>query len=124
MQTLNPETLVGYSNDDAARKRLEGRFLIPGLLGFVLFSGGLAWSVFIEKPNAFIFTALAAGAVCLITCVLGMRFSTPTSSSGRPMKKFWVDRANSYGHEMIFVCDDTKTYFRKAFAKNSKAKIL
>jgi len=124
MQSLDPDALVGYLNDDAARKRFERRFRIPGLLGFVLFGGGIAWSVFIEKPNAFVFAGLAVGAVCLIICVLGMRFLTPTSSSGRPMKKFWVDRSNSYGHEMIFVCEDTKTYFRRVFAKNAKVRIL
>ena len=124
MQSLDPTTLVGYTKDDLAKKRFDARFRIPALLGLILFCGGGLWLVVTKQPTTFIFAVLAGGSLCLIVSVLGIRFLTPTSSSGRPMKKFWVDRSNSYGHEMIFVCDDTKTYFRRVFAKNSRARRL
>ena len=120
MKSLDPQDLIGYTEDEDAKRRFEKRFRLPALTGMILFGSSIIWLVTTKQLNAFILAGIVIGGISLIFVVFSFRFSTPLSISSRPMKRFWVKESQAIGNEIIYVCDDSKTYFRRVFAKRRK----
>lgn len=120
---IRVSNLVDYREDMDARRRFERRFALPSLIGLVAgFVGGVT-KIFILKNAAWPIVLFAFGIIVLIGTVAAMYFSTAVSVTGRPMKKYWNDDEDSDGNELVYVCDDSKTYFRRTFARRGKGRI-
>lgn len=52
-----------------------------------------------------------------------MFYSTPLSESGHAMKKFWNKDSGAKGDEAIYVCEDSRTYFRRTWSKKTRSRI-
>lgn len=117
---LDPATLAGYEIDTKARKRFEWRFRFPGLVGAVLIFGTPA-AYFLHKiPQERVGQATALGFAILIGTMFRMFKSTPISSSGRPMKKYWNSHPKPGNNEAIYVCEESKTYFIRVWGVASR----
>lgn len=117
--SIDHETLRDYREDREALKRFESRFARPCLLGGLIFVLGLITAIFFDRGSPWAIGFAVVGLMLLVLGLLAMYVATPTSQSGKPMVKYWNASARAKGNEMVYVCEDSRTYFRRTWAKNS-----
>lgn len=117
---LDSSTLVGYREDQAAFKRFERTFAIPSYLGVIMAAAGISFALFFAKGQFWPILLFLGGMALGMTTLLVMFFSTPRSHSGRPMAKYWNISPTAVGREVVYVCDQTKTYFRRTWVKGGR----
>jgi hypothetical protein len=117
---LDPASLASYQEDLKAQKRFDRRFRPPTLVGALLVFGSPFASVFHKIPHHWTTALIVLGFVILLASTIWMFKSTPISSSGRPMKKYWCSSPKSGNTEVIYVCEMSKTYFIRVWGRPSR----
>lgn len=116
---LDPANLAGYEEDRKAAKRFERRFRLPSLPGILLIFGTPVAYYMRKIPVDWVFPSIGLGFVILIGTMTWMFKSTPISSNGRPMKKYWSSKPKAGNTEAIYVCEESKTYFIRVWGRPS-----
>jgi hypothetical protein len=116
---LSTSDLSGYREDPAGLARFEKRFTIPCQIGFLSVFSGIIASVIFAKGTFWPIPFIVGGGFLLVVGLLLMFFSTPRAKSGQPMKKYWNKDPNAEGDQIIYVCEDSKTYFIRTWAKKT-----
>lgn len=117
---LDPASLIGYQEDAKARKRFEVRFRLPSLVGILILFGAPVAYMMHKIPKEWVFSSVGLGFAILIGTMFWMFKSTPTSSHGRPMKKYWNSHPEAGNTEAVYVCEESKTYFIRVWSRTSK----
>jgi len=118
---LDHSTLAEYTEDPDALRRFERKFAVPSLFGLLLFLAPFIYLIIYKKPLSLIGLCIA-GFLTLIGTIYVMFRSTPISpATGRPMEKYWNTSSSARGDEVLYVCHDSKTYFRRTFAKQARS---
>ena len=119
MKTITPEKLIamGYTDDPEGLRRLNRPLVVPNtvfVIGLIGAMGGIASQTLPVVP-AFWAAALCLGALLVIQ-IIACR-STPRSRfNGKPMKKYRSQTTDRYVLcEFIYVCEDSKTFFRRVW---------
>ncbi len=60
---------------------------------------------------------LFAGFVLLLGVMFWMFRTEPVSASGRPMKRYWNSHPKPGYKEVIYVCEESRTYFIRVWGK-------
>jgi hypothetical protein len=122
MQTTTVEELVskGFMEDPQGLKQLERPFALPLALGV----GGFALSfalMMLEKISTRSGFVLAGVSWCFVVAMMVCMYrSRPKSRhTGRPMVKY-KNRSPASGviHEVIYVCPESKTFWRRIYLEN------
>ncbi len=116
--SIDHETLRDYREDGEAKHRFESRFARPCLLGGLIIVVGFA-TMLIDRGSPWSIGMTVAGFSLMTLGLLAMSVATPTSANGKPMAKYWNTSARAKGKEMVYVCEDSRTYFRRTRAKQS-----
>lgn len=117
---LDPASLIDYHEDAKALKRFESRFRLPSLVGILLLFGAPVAYMIHEIPKDWLFPSVGLGFAILIGTMFWMFKSTPISSHGRPMKKYWSSHPKAGNTEAIYVCEESKTYFIRVWGRPSQ----
>jgi hypothetical protein len=117
---LDPTSLASYQEDPKAQKRFDRRFRPPTLVGALLVFGSPFASVFHQTSHQWTTALIVLGFVILLASMIWMFNSSPTSRSGRPMKKYWSSTPKSGNTEVIYVCEESKTYFIRVWGRPSR----
>ncbi|CAN5378340.1 hypothetical protein BH09VER1_BH09VER1_06630 [soil metagenome] len=78
---------------------------------------GLSSGLFFAKGQPWPIPLFLGGMALIVLTLLVMFFSTPRSNSGRAMAKYWNTYNGAIGKEVVYVCDQSKTYFRRTWIK-------
>lgn len=108
---LDPATLVGFEEDKKAGKRFEVRFRPLSGVGILLIFGAPVADMFDKIPKDWLAPSIVLGFAILIGTLFWMFKSAPVSSFGRPMTKYWNSNPKPGNHEVVYVCEESKTYF-------------
>ncbi len=117
---IDPASLVGYQEDAQAKKRFESRFRLPSLVGALLVFGSPLASFFQKISHQWTFTLVILGFAILFATLAWMFKSTPISTHGRPMKKYWNRAPKAGNNEAVYVCEESKTYFIRVWGRPSQ----
>jgi len=117
LPNLDPANLVGYEEDKKAGKRFEGRFRLSSLAGILFIFGAPAAYMMHKIPVNWVGPSMALGFVILFGTMFWMFKSTPISTHGRPMKKYWSSHPKAGNTEAIYVCEESKTYFIRVWGR-------
>lgn len=106
--------LTGFEEDLASARAFERRYLPIAVLT-VLLAGAAFYVFFTEKASVWGGVVLfMAGWLTGLGAVVHARFATPTSLvSGQPMLRFRRSDGSNEETEQIYVCPDSRTYFRR-----------
>jgi hypothetical protein len=118
---LDHSTLEGYTEDRETLRRFERRFFLPAALGALLFLAPFVYLFIYKKPLSLI-GLCAVGFLTLLGTIIAMYRATPISSTGQPMEKYGNTSPSARGDEVLYVCHDSKTFFRRTFAKRSHSR--
>ena len=119
LPTLDPASLVGFHEDKLAWKRFERRFRLPSFIGVILVFGAPAAHMLHKIPKNWVVAPMACGIALGALSLFWAFKSTPLSSSGRPMKKYWNAAPKPGNSEIIYVCEESKTYFIRVWTMPS-----
>ncbi|QTR52011.1 hypothetical protein [Thiothrix unzii] len=120
MEPLDAAKLIeaGYTEDPEALKQFERRYFIPIVLplaNFVIMSILALFGIVSEIPVIASFVALFFIGIAIAAL---MYYSNPLSRfSGLPLKKYRSLVPKTPGRELLYVCPESKTFFRRIHAK-------
>ncbi len=117
--TINELQSQGFTEDPLAVKAIERPFAVPLVLGIGVFVCGFAlWML--KRIGDGLGVSLIAGSLCFLLLVMAlMYFSRPRSRhSGKPLLKYRNAAPDAgVGHELIYVCPQSKTFSRRVFVR-------
>lgn len=123
MNDISVKKLIeeGYTEDPDGLRQLDFPYIVPCMIGVLVFVGSLAL-VFMNILDLKYGLALMATAWCAVgALILKQYLSKPRSRhTGKPLQKYRsVTPQPNVTKEVIYVCEDSKTFFRKAYAVES-----
>lgn len=117
---LDPASLVNYREDREALKRFERRFRLPSLAGVLLVFGAPIAHFMHRISGNWLFILIMSGFLIIGANLLWMFRSTPISTCGRPMRKYWNSAPKPGNNEVIYVCETSRTYFIRVWGRTSR----
>jgi len=123
MKTTTPERLIsqGYTEDAEAGREFERPYTWPNLVLVVVFFSSLALSL-ADRISMKVGVSLMAGSFIIICLtIIRLRISIPHSRhTGKPMERYRNSAPErQVSSELIYVCHDSKTFFRRVFSEYS-----
>ena len=117
MEYLNLDELEGYREDPADLARFVKPYGKPSFLGVLVSLVGFVL-LFPFGMSALPLSLMGLGLTVYGVTIWLMFTSTPISSfSGKPLVKYWNSSPLAQGGEVIYVCEDSRTFFRRCFTK-------
>lgn len=120
MKSISIEELTaqGYSEDPKGRKEFERPFRIPSIIGISAFI--ICFTLLVLGKISAMVGVISVGIswlFCGATILIGGMSRPKSKLTGKPLIKY-KNRfpASDVALEMIYVCPDSKTYFRRVFA--------
>jgi hypothetical protein len=120
LPSLDLSTLEGYQEDITALRRFERPFILPSVFGGLLFLGPFIYLMIYRQPVYLLSLCLVGLLTFLGTMYVMFRSKPLSKASGRPMERYWNTSSSARGDEVIYVCHDSKTYFRRTFAEKGR----
>lgn len=123
MEIISIHDLVaqGYTEDPVARHRFELKWCVPSAPPLICFVLTIGLALFGKFPLRFA-VPCAVGALIVLVIVLQVAEHRPVMSrhSGKPMLKFQnASPPRGVIRDTIYVCRDSKTFFRRAWLVES-----
>ena len=123
MKTTTPELLVsqGYTEDAMAGQEFERPYTWPNLVLAIIFFSSLVLTLS-DRISMKVGIPLMAGSMIIICLtIIRLRFSIPYSRhTGKPMERYRNSAPKEQVcTELIYVCHESKTFFRRVFSEFS-----
>ncbi len=124
MESITPDELLsqGFTEDMESLKRFEHPFKLPTIVlaaGFILLGVGIMLGII---PFVSGFFAGIGVLVVLFQLLIYFKRSTPRSRfTGKPLKKYFnAVPENNVVQEIIYVCEESKTFYRRVWGVESE----
>ncbi len=128
MKTITIEELEseGYSEDPNGRKEFERPYLIPSLVGLSAFV--ICFILLVRGKVSARVGMISVGSAwlfCGATILIGYLSRPKSKLTGKPLIKYQNRSPDSDVRlELIYVCPDSKTFFRRVFMRKGDVAVV